>query len=126
MVNIYAIVACKNDLYASKQINDDEGKAFAISINGIFQSTSAKSNSGIEILFDNIGHRIFNPNFDINALESKEKEEYAKTKQEMKQKNQKQPQNNRGVKLEANKTKPQKKRKSAKSIVIFRLIIILE
>ena len=100
---IYAIVACKNDLYDQQQVADDQGKEFARSINGIFQSTSAKSNTGIENLFDNIGHRYFDPNFDSNAIESKEKQEYEKKKSERAQKKtQPQPQS-RGVKLDTNK-----------------------
>ena len=107
---IYAVVACKNDLYDNQQVKDEEGKAFAASINGIFQSTSAKSNTGIDTLFDNIGHKFFNPNLDTNAKDNKEKEEYErKKKEDMNKKNQTQNQN-RGVKLESNKTKPQKKR----------------
>ena len=107
---IYAVVACKNDLYDNQQVKDEEGKAFAASINGIFQSTSAKSNTGIDTLFDNIGHKFFNPNLDTNAKDNKEKEEYErKKKEDMNKKNQTQNQN-RGVKLESNKTKPQKKK----------------
>ena len=107
---IYAVVACKNDLYDNQQVKDEEGKAFAASINGIFQSTSAKSNTGIDTLFDNIGHKFFNPNLDTNAKDNKEKEEYErKKKEDMNKKNQTQNQN-RVVKLESNKTKPQKKK----------------
>ena len=71
---IYAVVANKNDLYESQQVNEEEAKEFAKSINAIYQSTSAKSNSGIATLFDNIGHRFFDPNFNTNEIESKEKQ----------------------------------------------------
>ena len=109
---IYAIVACKNDLYVQQQVKDDQGKEFAKSINGIFQSTSAKSNTGIENLFDNIGHRYFDPNFDSNAIESKEKQEYEKKKSERAQKKtQPQPQS-RGVKLDTNKNSNKQHKKS--------------
>ena len=77
---IYAVVANKNDLYESQQVNEEEAKEFAKSINAIYQSTSAKSNSGIATLFDNIGHRFFDPNFNTNEIESKEKQEYEKKK----------------------------------------------
>jgi small GTP-binding protein len=106
---IYAVVANKSDLYAKSEVPDEKGKAFAKEINGIFQSTSAKSNSGINILFNNIGHKYFDPNFDTNAKESKEKQEYEKKKsQKQQQKTQQLPQT-RGVKLDSNKAKPQKK-----------------
>ena len=108
---IYAIVACKNDLYENMQTSDEEGREFAKSINGIFQSTSAKSNAGIDTLFENIGHRYFDPNFDTNEKDSKEKEEYAKKKTEKAQKKT-QPQSvSRGVKLDANKSSNKEKHK---------------
>jgi small GTP-binding protein len=77
---IFAVVANKNDLYENQQVKDEEGKEFAKSINGIFQSTSAKSDSGITNLFENIGYRYFDPNFDTNEIENKEKMEYEKKK----------------------------------------------
>lgn len=43
------------DLYENGQVKDEEGKEFSKSINGIFQSTSAKSNAGIDALFENLG-----------------------------------------------------------------------
>ncbi len=108
---IYAVVANKNDLYETQQVSDDEGKAFAKSINGIFQSTSAKSDSGITTLFENIGRRYFDPNFDTNEKESQEKKEYEKKKAAEKEKKTAQPQTQRrGVKLDSNKNnKPKKK-----------------
>ena len=106
---IYAVVANKNDLYESQQVNEEEAKEFAKSINAIYQSTSAKSNSGIATLFDNIGHRFFDPNFNTNEIESKEKQEYEKKKNEKAQKKTQPQLQTRGVKLESNKTKPQKK-----------------
>ena len=106
---IYAVVANKNDLYESQQVDEAEAKEFAKSINGIFQSTSAKSNSGIATLFDNVGHRYFDPNFNTNEIESKEKQEYQKKKNEKAQKKTQPQLQTRGVKLDSNKTKPQKK-----------------
>ena len=78
---IYAVVANKNDLYESQQVNEEEANEFAKTINAIYQSTSAKSSSGIATLFDNIGHRYFDPNFNTNEIESKEKQEYEKKKE---------------------------------------------
>lgn len=103
---IFAVVANKNDLYEVQQVNNDEGISFAESIGAIFQSTSAKSDSGITNLFDNIGHKYFDPSFDSNAVEKKAQEEYQKKKLEEEQKK-KAP---RGVKLNSNQTKPTKKK----------------
>ena len=103
---IYAVVANKNDLYEISQVKDEEGKAFARQIKGIFQSTSAKSDSGIGALFENIGRKYFNPDFDSNEAENKQKEEYQQKKNEkMQQKKQVVTSTNRGVKLDAGKVK---------------------
>ena len=108
---IFAVVANKNDLYQSAQVKDEEGKAFAKSINGIFQSTSAKSDSGITSLFENIGKRYFDPNFDSNEEENKEKLEYEKKKTEKALKKTQPQTQNRGVKLEASKSNNSQKKK---------------
>ena len=106
---IFAVVANKNDLYENQQVKDEEGKEFAKSINGIFQSTSAKSDSGITNLFENIGYRYFDPNFDTNEIENKEKMEYEKKKRENAEKKTQNQIQSRGIKLDTNKTK-QKRR----------------
>ncbi len=102
-----AIVANKNDLYDNAQVSEEEAKEFAKSVGAIFQSTSAKSDSGITTLFDNIGQKYFNPDFDCTAADKKEQEEYMKKKSEEKQKK-KEP---KGVKLTSEKTKKEEKKK---------------
>ena len=104
---IIAIVCNKNDLYEKAQVQESEGKEFARSINAIFQSTSAKSDSGITTLFDNIGQKYFNRDYDCNAADKKEQEEYMREKNEEKQKK-REP---KGVKLNNDSTKKQKKNK---------------
>ena len=104
---IIAIVANKNDLYDTAQVSEQDGKEFARSIGAIFQSTSAKSDTGITTLFDNIGQKYFNPDFDCTAADEKVQEEYKKKKQEEKQKK-KEP---KGVKLTSEPTKTEKKKK---------------
>ena len=68
---ILALVANKSDLYDRSQVSDEEGQAYAREIEALFQSTSAKSDSGITTLFDNIGQKYFNPNFDCGLNEKK-------------------------------------------------------
>ena len=70
---ILVIVATKNDLKSQKQVEDEEGIVFAKEINGIFQSTSAKSNIGIKSLFENIARKYFDPSYDCNEIENREK-----------------------------------------------------
>jgi len=62
---ILAVVANKNDLYGDQVVSDEVGQNFADDIGAIFQSTSALSDSGIGKLFDNIGRKIIDPDYDI-------------------------------------------------------------
>ena len=55
---IIAIVANKYDLYEKKQVSNEEGEAYAKSIKAIFGFTSAKNNTGIKTLFENIAMKI--------------------------------------------------------------------
>ena len=69
--DIFFVVGNKSDLYENEQVSDEEGKKFAKEINAIFKLTSALSNTGIDRLFETIGKKILNPNFnedDINDL----------------------------------------------------------
>ena len=61
---IFALVANKIDLYQEAEVNINEGENYADEINAVFQSTSAMNNSGIDLLFENIGKKILNPEFD--------------------------------------------------------------
>ena len=105
---IVAIVANKSDLYGNEQVKDEEGKEFAKSIGAFFQSTSAKSDTGITSLFENIGQKYFNPNYDVDAKDQQQQEEFIKKKSEEKQKK-KIPQ---GVQLTVGNAK--KKQKNSK------------
>ena len=104
---IIAIVANKNDLYDSQQVKDEEAREFANSIKAIFQSTSAKSDSGITSLFDNIGQKYFNPDYDCSALDQRQTEEYLRKKKEDKQKKNE----TKGIKITAKTIKQEKKKK---------------
>ena len=65
---IYAVCANKYDLYDKAVVKTEDGKKFADKIKGIFQNTSAKSDTGINILFENLGKKIINPNYDYKNL----------------------------------------------------------
>ena len=106
---IIAIAANKSDLYEEKKVENEKGEAFAQEIGAIFVSTSAKNDSGIQALFDNIGQKILDPNFDFAAAEKKKKDEYKKKKQKQEAKDDK-PAANKGVKLEATDNKKEKKK----------------
>ena len=73
---ILALVANKNDLYDEQQVSDEEGQSFADNIDAIFQSTSALSNNGIEKLFENIGKKIIDPDYDYKDSDKKARAKY--------------------------------------------------
>ena len=73
---ILALVGNKNDLYNNQQVNDNEAIEFAETIGAIFQVTSAKSNIGIDKLFQNIGIKYLDPEFNYKNEEENEKNNY--------------------------------------------------
>ena len=66
---IVAIVANKNDLNEKREVNDEDGKAFAEEKGAFFISTSAKNGNGIQALFKNVIKKIFDPNYDFKEHE---------------------------------------------------------
>ena len=69
---ILAIAGNKCDNYANETVNDNEGKALAKEINAIYMRTSAKLNSSIDELFNSIGNKFLNPDFEIKSNLTKE------------------------------------------------------
>ena len=91
---ILAVVANKNDLYGEQVVSDEVGQQFADDIGAIFQSTSALSESGINKVFDNIGRKIIDPDFDY-----KDSDKVAKANYDKKQNKQKDEEKDKRVKL---------------------------
>ena len=73
---ILVLIGNKNDLYDYQEVKDEEAIKYADSIGAIFQITSAKSNTGIDKLFNNIGRKFFDHNFDYKIEEENEKQLY--------------------------------------------------
>jgi len=73
---IIAIAANKCDLYEQRQVSDEEGEQFAKNVGAFFASTSAKNDSGITNLFENIALKILYPDFDFTNTENDAKEKY--------------------------------------------------
>ena len=105
---VIAIAANKYDLYEEKQVSNEDGEEFAKSIGAIFVSTSAKNASGINALFENIAHKIIDPNFDFAASEKKKNEEYKKKKK--KEKAEEDANANKGMKLTNQPVQKEKKK----------------
>lgn len=73
---ILGLVGNKSDLYNFQVIDDEEAIKYAESIGAIFQTTSAKTNIGINTLFKNIARKLIDPNFDYKKEEENEKQLY--------------------------------------------------
>jgi len=104
--SILAVVANKNDLYGDQQVSDEIGQKFADDIGAIFQSTSALSNNGINQLFDHIGRRIIDPDYDYKDLDKKARANYNLKKKKEKENN---SGDNKNVKLDASNNNNKKK-----------------
>ena len=79
---ILAVVGNKHDLYNNSQVSDEEARNWADSIGAIFQYTSAKSNSGIDLLFENLAKKFFDPEFDYKKGDEEAKKFYEMKKKE--------------------------------------------
>ena len=99
---ILAVVANKNDLYGEQVVADEVGQKFADEIGAIFQSTSALSDSGIGKLFDHIGRKFIDSDYDYKDSDNKAKDKYEK---KLKKQNGNNDDNNKKIKLNDNTNK---------------------
>ena len=83
---IFGVVGNKIDLYENSQVSQDEAKKWADSINAIFQLTSAKTNSGIDKLFELLIKKKFIPDFDYKKEDDEIKKEFIQKKNEEEEK----------------------------------------
>ena len=60
---VLGIAGNKSDLYENEAVPDKEAREFAKSINAIFVLTSAQNNSGVRKLFEDMGNRFLDHNF---------------------------------------------------------------
>ena len=60
---VLGIAGNKSDLYEKEQVSEKEAREYAKSINAVFGLTSAQNNTGIDQLFEDIGIKFFEPNF---------------------------------------------------------------
>ena len=130
---IIAIVANKNDLYEEREVQDEEGEKFAQQIGGFFVSTSAKNDSGVNDLFDNIAKKILDPNYvysieedknlDINKEKDKDKfiEEFEEIENEEENEESEGKESIKSNKSEENEKKSEKSGNSIKKNQSFRI-----
>ena len=55
---VFYVVGNKSDLYTNAVVSDEEGRSFALEINGLFRIISCKTGEGIKEMFDEIGRII--------------------------------------------------------------------
>ena len=84
---VLAVVANKYDLYLEKEVEDKEAIEWADKIGAIFQWTSAKSNMGINLLFENTGRKFLNPKFNYKKEDDQDRLLYEKKKSTKKENN---------------------------------------
>ena len=82
--SIFVLVGNKLDLFNYCQVKENEAKEWADSIEAMYCETSAKENVGIDELFEKIGKKILDPNYNYNNNEQRDKELYEKKKKEKK------------------------------------------
>jgi small GTP-binding protein len=63
---IFGIAGNKNDLYHNEDIKEEEVRKWANEINSIFYLTSAKNKNGIDELFNELGQKYINKEFQNN------------------------------------------------------------
>ena len=68
---VLGIAGNKSDLYDNEAVPEKEAREFAKSINAIFALTSAQNNSGVNKLFEDIGNKFLDPNFQEKISENK-------------------------------------------------------
>ena len=77
-----AIVGNKSDIYQNETVKDEEVKKLANDVNAIFQRTSAKNGSGIDLLFNRLGKRFLNSD-SPSIINNLSREEYKKREQKI-------------------------------------------
>ena len=104
---IYAVVGNKCDLYNDSQVPSAEAEQWADSINAIFQLTSAKTNSGVDLLFENLAKKYFDPDFNYKKGDEEDKKNYEQKKIEQEENKKKEKEKENEVEVEEAVNVPQ-------------------
>ena len=60
---VLGVAGNKCDLFEEEKVSENEAKEFADSIGAIFELTSARNNTGISDLFQKVGYKYLDPNY---------------------------------------------------------------
>ncbi len=77
----FVVAGNKSELFENKKVSNEEGEEWTKSIGAVFFSISSKYGSGIDKMFNYIGEKINNPNYDFYDEREKGKEENKKRKE---------------------------------------------
>ena len=83
---LLALVGNKSDLYNRVAVEEKEAMEWADSIGAIFQATSAKDNTGIDLLFDTLGKKFLNTDFNYKSEDNTQKKLFEQKKESKKNK----------------------------------------
>lgn len=60
---VLGVAGNKCDLYENEKVSENEAREFAEQIGAIFELTSAANNTGITELFQDVGNKYLDPNY---------------------------------------------------------------
>ena len=75
---ILGLAGNKDDLYENEQVSSQDAKKFADEIGAIYQKTSALNNTNIQFIFECIGKKYIDSNFDYQAKDNEKKSNFIK------------------------------------------------
>ena len=74
-IKVLAVVGNKCDLYEREAVPEEDGRAFAVEHGALFMNCSAKDGTNIDVLFDACVKKYFNPEFYVEVVEIKKRDE---------------------------------------------------
>ena len=78
---ILGVAGNKCDLFEQEKVSEQKAREFAEKIGAIFELTSAQNNTGITEIFEEVGHKYLDPNFQ-QIVKGKEKEKTEEGKEQ--------------------------------------------
>ena len=72
---VLAVVGNKCDLYEQEAVPEEDGRKFAQEHDAIFMNVSARDGTNINTLFDYCVKKYFDPNFQVDVIEERKRDE---------------------------------------------------
>ncbi len=84
---VFALAGNNVDMFNFGEVKEEDAIKWAEKIGAIFQLISVKRDEGIVQLFENVGKKFLNPDFDYKKIDEKDKQLYEKKKKDNNKKN---------------------------------------